>query len=213
MSIASLVMAAGSGDRFGGPKQFATLTDRTRLVDRAVATARAASVWVGVVLPPGAEWDGDPIDGVCSGGPSRQASIESGLTLLGAEVDVVLIHSASHPLASVKLAAAAIAAVEAGADAAVPWLPLVDVLKRSDGGQLTTFGREGLGLAQSPMAFARPMLERAFRSGRSAVEESELVEKLGGRVVAVDGEATNIHVVDRRSLAVARAIAALPPFE
>ena len=98
-----------------------------------------------------------------------------------------------------------------GADGGVPLLELVDVLKREDRGRLVTVGRQGYGLAQSPMAFARPMLARAFALGVEATEESELVERAGGRVVGVAGEATNIHVVDEASLAVARAIAGVTP--
>lgn len=215
MSVACLVMAAGSGARFGALKQFAEVADGVRLVDRAVSTAGSVADWTGVVLPAGRTWDGPPVDHACSGGLSRQDSIGAGLAAVPTRFDVILIHSASHPLASISLARRAIAAVEAGADGAVPLLNLVDVLKRRAADGLVTVGRTGLGLAQSPMAFSRPVLDAAFKSASDrdvkVVEESELVESVGGRVVAVPGEMTNLHVVDQVSLAMARAIAALVP--
>lgn len=208
-------MAAGPGARFGALKQFAELTDGVRLVDRAVATAGSVADWVGVVLPAGRTWDGAAVDHACPGGSSRLDSIGAGLAAVPARFEVILIHSASHPLASLSLMQRAIAAVEAGADGAVPLLDLVDVLKRRDGDGVVTVGRAGFGLAQSPMAFSRRRLDAAFGSASecdvTVVEESELVESVGGRIVAVAGEMTNLHVVDQVSLAMARSIAALVP--
>lgn len=209
-----MVTAAGSGHRFGAEKQFVPLTAERRLVDAAVSACRAVASWVGVILPPGRRWDGEPVDATCSGGASRYASIKAGLGCVPPDIGVLLIHSASHPLASVGLAARTVAAVVDGAgegsgvDGAVPVLDAVDVVKRRGAdGSLTTVGREGLGLAQSPMAFRRAVLDHAFDEINEGVEESQLVEAIGGRIVAVDGEITNLHIVDQASLAVARALA------
>lgn len=201
-------MAAGTGVRFGGLKQFAELVDGVRLIDRTVETTRNTAEWVGLVLPPDVDWDGVGVDAIGVGGSSRQESIAAGLALVPSRFDVVLVHSASHPLASVELARRAVGAVIRGADAAVPLLALADVLKRADDDRIVTVGREGFGLAQSPMAFSREIIDAAFASGDAATEESELVEKLGARVESVAGEVANIHVIDGDSLAVARAIAA-----
>lgn len=207
MTIAALITAAGSGSRFGAHKQFVELRPGLRLVDAAIATCRPLVGWLGVLVPPGHAWDGPTVDFVGPGGATRQATLAAGLAALPAEVDVVLIHSASHPLASGELAAAALAAVGHGADAGVPlWSP-PDVIKDNRGPTLVTVGREGFGLAQSPMAFRRHALERAFASGATASEESALVEQAGGRVEAVPGEVTNVHVIDPRTLAMASAIA------
>lgn len=209
MTVAALILAAGSGTRLGRPKQFLPLAGDERLVDRAVSSVRPVADWIAVVLPPGCTWDGATVDASCGGGESRHSSLRAGLALVPAEVDVVLVHSASHPLATADLARRLVEAVIGGADGAVPFLDAVDVVKRRDGkGELTTVGREGLGSAQCPMAFERTMLDRAFAAERSGTEESQLVEAIGGRIVAVGGEVGNVHVVDEPSLAVARALAA-----
>lgn len=208
MIIGALVTAAGSGSRFGTAKQFLPLGPAERLVDRAVTTVAEVASWTGVVLPAGWRWDGPTVDAVTTGGATRYASIAAGLAILPPEVDLVVVHSASHPLASVELIRRVVDAVIAGADGAVPFLEAVDVVKRrSERNTLTTVGREGLGTAQCPMAFARPVLDRAFAETDHGTEESELVERIGGRVVAVAGEVTNLHVVDQAGLDLARCLA------
>ena len=208
MRIAGLIMAAGSGDRLGLPKQFLALTENERLIDRAVATTSAVVDWVGLVLPAHHEWEGRPVDGRCTGGTSRHESLAAGLAMVPAEIEIVLVHSASHPLATVELAQLLIATVEAGADGAVPFLPTVDVIKRRDeASHLSTVGRADLGTAQCPMAFKRTALIEAFEQSASAIEESGLVEANGGTIKAVPGEASNIHVTEPVTLAMVRALA------
>lgn len=215
-TIAAIITAAGSGTRMGARKQYLELTPGERIIDRVVATCRASASWVGVVVPAGADWDGAPVDAVVEGGADRLASVANGLAAVPAGVEVVVVHSASHPLASTDLIDRLVAAVTGGADGAVPVLAAVDVIKRrNDDGTLTTVGREGLGSAQAPMAWSRPVLDRAIaalaRTGGTAIEESAAVEAVGGRVVSVDGELANLHVTDPTSLEVVRRLAGPPP--
>jgi 2-C-methyl-D-erythritol 4-phosphate cytidylyltransferase len=210
--VAAIITAAGSGTRMGTRKQFLELAPGERILDRVVTTCRAVASWVAIVVPPGSGWDGQPVDAVVAGGASRLESVSAGVAAVPDDIDVVVVHSASHPFASVDLVRRLIAAIEAGADGAVPFLAAVDVIKRRDGdGTLTTVGRQGLGSAQAPMAYARPSLDRALAavSGAAVVEESAAVEGIGGKVVAVAGESTNLHVTDPTSLAVVRALAGL----
>jgi 2-C-methyl-D-erythritol 4-phosphate cytidylyltransferase len=95
----------------------------------------------------------------------------------------------------------------------VPILPVADAVKRRDeDGRLTTVGRDGLGLAQVPMAFTRSALVGAHRAAASYDspwwEDSMVIEQSGGLVVSVAGSSRNIHVVTPEDLAVARALAA-----
>lgn len=206
--VGAIVLAAGSGQRFGSLKQFLELVDGERLVDRAVAVAASVAEHVVVVLPAGVAWDGQPVTAWGAGGPDRSSSVGAGLALLAEGVDVVLVHDAAHPLATVEQARSAVEAVVAGADAAVPFLDAVDVVKRRAGdGAVLTVGRDGLGMCQVPMAFRRDALIRARQLTRPCYEDSELLEQSGGRVVPVPGDPVNVHVVDQRSLEVARVLA------
>ncbi|MGF1597454.1 MAG: 2-C-methyl-D-erythritol 4-phosphate cytidylyltransferase [Acidimicrobiales bacterium] len=210
MRVAAIVTAAGSGTRMGTQKQFLELTSGERLIDRVVAACRATTGWVGVIVPPGSGWEGPMVDAVIEGGSSRFASIAAGMAAVPPEAEVVVVHSASHPLASVDLIRRLVAVVDGGAEGAVPFVAAVDVIKRRHyDATLTTVGRDGLGAAQCPMAFSRSVLDRALSEVVDAIEESQAVEAVGGTLAAVEGEVANLHVTDLASLAVVRHLATL----
>ena len=208
--VAAIVLAAGSGARFGEPKQFLELLPGRRLVDVAVATLGDVVDWLTVILPADRRWDGPPVDAAVAGGDSRLDSVRRGLAALPDSIEIVVIGDAAHPLASAASARAAIAALDDPAvDAAVPWLEAVDVLKeRSADGALRTVGRDGIGTAQVPVAFRLETLRRVHVGVVDGWEDTQLIERAGGRVVAVAGDPRNVHVVDAASLEVARALAA-----
>ena len=209
--VATIVLGAGSGTRFGDQKQFLELTPGWRLIDAAVDTAKRCSSHVVVVLPPGLAWDGAEVDAVAGGGPTRLDSVEAGLSHVPPDARVVVVHDAAHPLADETVFGLVVDAVETGADAAVPFLPVSDVIKQVDpSGIIVTVGRDGLGLAQVPMAFAPQVLRDAHARRHElgeAWEDSMLVERWKGRVVAVRGSTRNVHVVDENDLEVARLLA------
>lgn len=212
-TVGCIVLAAGEGTRFGEPKQFEELLPGVRLVDASVATAVENCDQVVLVLPPGHDWSGDRVGQTVSGGTSRLESVAAGLGSMPGEVDVVVVHDAAHPLASGKLFSDVVAAIELGADGAVPFQPVADVVKKSeDDGSLTTVGRDGLGLAQMPMGFRHDALRQSHNAVRQGAvgyrEDSMLLEAMGYEVVATPGESRNIHVVTRADLEHARVLAA-----
>ena len=200
------MLAAGSGARFGSPKQFLELAKGVRLVDAAVQTMLDCCDETVVVVPGDHTWTGAAVDAAVMGGADRLASVRAGLASLSVQCDVILVHDAGHPLATVGTAHDVMAAVIDGADAAVPWLPVVDVLKRQrSDGSLETAGRDGLGQAQTPHAFQAEALRELHRTEiDGAWEDTQLIEERGGRVVPVPGDAGNIHVVTPSDLDVAR---------
>ena len=203
-----LVLAAGAGERFGGPKQFAPL-GRRRVVDKVVASAIRCSDGVVVLVPAGHRWDGADVDRVVTGGAEHRDSVRNGLAALPDDVDLVVVAPASHPLASDSLHRAVIAAVTAGVDAAAPVLASADAIKRIDGDVITgSVDKTDLVIVQAPSAFRRSSLAAALDGG-AAPEELELIERWGGRVVTVAGEATNIHIASPADLAMAEAVLAL----
>jgi 2-C-methyl-D-erythritol 4-phosphate cytidylyltransferase len=144
--------------------------------------------------------------------------VRSGLAAVPLEATIVVITDAAHPLASAILYERVIAAVRAGADGALPGLPLADAIKRLEPvgeieSAVTLLGLAGATTAaggnvsaQMPMAFRRQALHDAHARIGDAVEDSAMVTAAGGRVVVVPGEPTNVHVTTPAELAIAVAL-------
>ena len=204
----SVVVAGGSGQRFGTLKQFALLADRT-VVEWAVAACRASSSGVVLVLPPGAaagpgDRDSDRdrdrdygADVVVAGGATRTESVRHGVAAVPETAEVIVVHDAARPLASEALFRAVIAAVTTGgAGGAVPGLPLSDTIKVVDGSQrvTATLDRAALVAVQTPQAFDAALLRRAHSEGAEATDDAALVEALGATVRVVPGEPHNLKI-------------------
>ena len=195
----AIVVAGGSGSRFGDgrPKQFSELGG-LRLLDWAVSASQAAADGVVVVLPPD-HLGATLLPGVlaAAGGPSRSASVRAGLAVVPDDADIIVVHDAARPLAPVDLFQRVIAAVRAGADGAVPGLPVPDTVKRIDpasGRVVETPDRAALRAVQTPQAFAAAVLRRAHGGGGDATDDAALVEALGAAVVVVDGDPANLKI-------------------
>lgn len=194
-SVWTVVVAAGTGQRFGGAKQFAPLAGRS-VLDHAVATARSVTDGVVVVVPEGAETPPGVV--AVTGGPSRSASVRNGLAAVPDDVAVVLVHDGARPLASADLFRRVIDAVTAGADGAIPALPVTDTVKRVDGQRVVgTVDRTDLVAVQTPQGFAAARLRAAYADGGAeATDDAALVEAAGGTVVWVAGEAANLKITE-----------------
>ncbi|MGH9242787.1 MAG: 2-C-methyl-D-erythritol 2,4-cyclodiphosphate synthase [Acidimicrobiales bacterium] len=191
MSVWAVIVAAGEGDRFGGRKQYEALGG-LRVLDWSLGAARATCDGVVVVVPAGRAGDHEPAaDLVVAGGPTRSASVRAGLAGVPADVDVVVVHDAARPAASRTLWQTAIAAVESGADAAVPAVAVRDTIREIDGGSVD---RARLVAVQTPQAFRAAVLRCAHAGEPDATDDAALVDAIGGRVVVVDGEPENTKV-------------------
>ena len=201
--IWTIVVAAGSGTRFGSPKQFALINER-RIVDWAVETSRISSDGVVVVLP--AE-QAQRESGV-AGGATRSASVRCGLAAVPQDVTIICVHDAARPFASEYLFDEVIDAVCAGADGAVPGLPVVDTIKFIDAANVvkSTPDRNQLVAVQTPQAFRANALRRAHQNNPEGTDDSTLVETNGGKVVVVMGDPLNRKITTPEDLNWARAI-------
>jgi 2-C-methyl-D-erythritol 4-phosphate cytidylyltransferase len=203
----AIVVAGGAGRRFGGdsvPKQFMELGG-LRLIDWALAAAGTACGGLVVVLPAD-HLDATLAAGVTAvaGGATRSASVRAGLAAVPADAGVIVVHDAARPLADAALFDRVIAAVRAGADGAVPGVPVADTIKRVDpsaGLVLETLDRWALLAIQTPQAFAAAALRRAHAGGGEATDDAALVEAAGGRVVVVHGDPANLKITGPDDLA------------
>ncbi len=208
----TVVVAAGSGTRFGKHKQFVQ-AGTAHLVDRAVAVARAVSKGVVLVVPAGTDPAVMPdCEAVVEGAGTRSGSVRCGLDVVPDSAGIVVVHDAARPLASRLLFERVVAAVSSGADGAVPAIPVADTLKRLRAGTSEvdcTVGRDDLVAVQTPQAFRAEVLRRVHLQGGEATDDAGLVESAGGRVVVVEGDPTNIKVTAPGDLAVAETLLAL----
>lgn len=202
-----VVVAGGSGRRFGGAKQFRRL-DGERVVERSVRVAASACDGVVLVLP------AEAVDEVSvgsatvrvAGGDTRSASVRRGLAAVPADASIVLVHDAARPLASTALYQRVISAVQDGAVAAVPVVAVSDTIRDVAGGVVD---RDRLRAVQTPQGFESAALRAAHSEEPEGTDDAGLVEARGGSVVLVEGEATNLKITGPQDLEIARLLARL----
>ncbi len=184
------MVGGGRGERFGRAKQYEQLGGE-RIIDRSRRIAEAVSEGVVVVVPA----DDAEVERAVAGGSTRCGSVRAGLAAVPDHAEVVCVHDAARPLASPALYGRVIDAVRQGADGAVPGVPVTDTIKVVRGQVVVdTPDRDSLVSMQTPQAFRAETLRHAHRASVEGTDDAVLVERAGGRVVVVAGEATNIKV-------------------
>ena len=200
--IAGILVAAGSGTRFGAeqPKQFATVAGRPVLRWAAEALAPLhllQPVGDPALLVPAL--DGIPHLPPVPGGVTRQQSVLCGLEALAPHApDIVLVHDAARPHIPPGTIPALLAALEDNLGA-IPALPVADTLKRVAAGRIhETVPRDGLYRAQTPQAFHFPFLLALHRTHADTAtatpptDDASLLEAAGHPVALVPGAEDNI---------------------
>jgi len=197
-------VAAGLGRRFGAEKQFLFLSGRPVHL-WAVEATRSVASGVVLVVPPGRENDQELLvgaDRVVPGGETRSASVRAGLRAVPEDAAIIVVHDAVRPMASDELFRAVVSAVAAGAEGAIPGVPLADTVKCvEDGVVRSTLDRSNLVRVQTPQAFRASTLRRGHASDPDATDDSAVVEALGAQIVVVPGEEGNVKITSPADLA------------
>ncbi len=205
-SVWAIVVAGGSGARFGGAKQFAVVAGRS-VLDRSVDAMADVADGVVVVVPAehASTWTTSvrcPTV-VVAGGATRSASVRAGLAAVPDHAAIVLVHDAARPLVPAAVVSRVLDAVAAGAVAAVPAITVTDTIRHRSGGAVD---RAGLVAVQTPQGFAASVLRAAHAVGIEATDDAAVVEAAGGTVEVVAGDPTNIKLTLPVDLAIAEAI-------
>ena len=201
MTAVALIVAAGSGSRMGGPmpKQYRPLLGKPMLrhaVEALIGHPRIDAVRV--VVGTGQEslardaLRGLDVGQLITGGPTRQASVLSGLEALRAEdaPDLVLIHDAARPFCPPDVIDRLLKALSTNS-AAVPALPAADTLMRGKGKHLgDTVDRTHLNRIQTPQAFHFERILEAHRAkaAESFTDDATLARAAMIGVVRVEGD-------------------------
>jgi 2-C-methyl-D-erythritol 4-phosphate cytidylyltransferase/2-C-methyl-D-erythritol 2,4-cyclodiphosphate synthase len=202
MKFVGVIVAGGNGQRAGsGPaKQWRDLAGRPVLRWSVEAFIAAGALDIVVVTPADHQAQVDrALVGLAgwrttTGGSTRALSVQAGLKALGdiAGETAVLVHDAARPFVGPNHIASLLAAL-GEADGALPALAVSDTLKREAGGGLQTTPRDGLWRAQTPQAFRLETLRAAYAAwpaqAGEPTDDAGVVERAGGRVVRVDGDA------------------------
>ncbi len=224
-SIAAILPAAGSGQRFGAAsnKLFAELAGKPLWFHAASRLAESEAVGRIVLVVSQAD------DGVFRkryaamveqlgielvlGGSERTDSVQAGLDHLADDSTVqwVAIHDAARPLIRQNdMVAVFTAAQRTGA--AILATPVPGTVKRGklETGGSQTVDRRELWLALTPQVFRIGLLKQAYQkhNGRPATDDAQLVERIGHDVTLVQGSADNLKITYPEDLSVAEAILA-----
>ena len=215
-AFAAIVVAAGSGSRAGGAKQWRTLGGKAVVRWSVEALLKAGAEDVVVVIAPGSEAEAaTALSGVtgwrsATGGSTRAESVCNGLDVLDGPADrPVLIHDAARPLLGLAVIRRLLEALE-HADGSFPGLPVADSLRRSADGVVSGLvDRDSLWRAQTPQAFRFKTIRDAYAAwpvGETAADETEVVDRHGGVILVVEGDARLMKLTYPEDFAMAEAL-------
>ena len=223
MSVVALVPAAGRGVRLGAgmPKALVPVSGESlllRAVRGLLASGRVEHVVVAApadqVEVVSAELASVPCAHVVTGGAERTDSVRRALDAVdevAPDARVVLVHDAARAFTPASVIRDVVSAVEQGAPAVIPVLPVADTIKEVDasGAVVSTVDRSRLRAVQTPQGFALDVLREAYAAaGDIATDDAGLVERLGGKVRTVAGHPHALKITTAFDLAIAESVLA-----
>lgn len=240
---AVVIVAAGSGTRlgYGMPKALVPLAGAPLLLHALRGAAGAGLArQICVAVPAGdselgalcrtfAEelGDGAPEISVVEGGETRADSVRAALAALAPGTGHVLVHDAARPLTPSDVFHRVVGALDRGALAVIPAVPVVDTIKSTaptEGRSAAIAGevvtgtavREQLRAVQTPQGFDAETLVRAHKvagtwpdeQAAAITDDAMLVESLGTPVYVVPGDLQAFKVTTPMDLHLAETLVA-----
>lgn len=209
---AAIILAGGQGERFGhaGGKQLVEIAGKPILTWSAEAFDAVGDVGLIVIVCPEGRQEEylktaiDPYPFVtpivlAPAGSIRQESAFSGLEYVPEEYEFIVLHDGARPLVSPDMIEHTINTLKGNldADGAVVAHRSIDTLKVVENGMIVgTPDRTVFWNAQTPQVFRAGIYRRAHAAaladGFVGTDDSSLIERLGGRVLIVEGRRNNI---------------------
>jgi len=223
MNVA-IVVAGGKGLRFGGdrPKQFLEVNGSPIIIHTLRQFERCREIESVIVVLPAEETAGfqslaekfglKKVTRVVAGGATRAQSVRQGLAVID-HAEVVAVHDGVRPLVTPEeIDRVVLTAEDKGC--AILVANIKDTIKEIVADRIIeTVPRTNLRRALTPQCFHFDILKRAYlplceleQSGVDVTDDSMLVERLGIRIVAVEGSARNIKITTEEDLIFFRSV-------
>jgi 2-C-methyl-D-erythritol 4-phosphate cytidylyltransferase len=223
MNVA-IVVAAGKGTRIGGnrPKQFLELGGIPIIIHTLRRFEQCDAInEVIVVLPADAtagfvslaeRFGLRKVSRAIAGAATRAQSVLRGLNAISS-AEIVAIHDGVRPFVTPEEIEGVLNAARASG-AAVLVSPVSDTIKEiADGSIARTLPRANLRRALTPQCFRFDVLKQAYdrldefeAEGIDVTDDSLLVERLGLKIAAVEGSASNIKITGPEDIVLAEAL-------
>lgn len=214
----AIIVAAGSGTRFGAakPKQFLEINGKLLIFHTLERFENCDAIDEIILVLAENEIENfrrlaqnhkiEKLKKTITGGKTRAESVSNGLKAIDETSETVAVHDGARPLVSSEEITATIEkARETGA--ACLTAKITDTIKRIENGKIAaTIDRETLRRALTPQCFKTEILRKAFENAdlsESATDECYLVEKIGCEIAFVDGSAKNIKITTREDFEIA----------
>ena len=167
---------------------------------------------------------------IAGGKDFRYQTVQAALPHIASDITHIAVHDAARPVCPPEVIERVLDAAERF-DAVIPGIEVADTLKRCStetvvddkadplaaifgSAEPTTYksvantiDRAGLVAVQTPQVFAAALLRKAYtQTDLTSTDDSQLIERLGERVIIVDGDVRNIKVTRPTDLTMARVI-------
>ena len=219
--VSAIILAAGSGSRFGEKKQFKELNGepiwvyslntfiRSKCVDELILvipndsleTLKQSQVFISLNKKNNIK--------LVLGGESRKDSALNGLKAVKKVNNIVCIHDAARPFIKISYIKRSIDACNEF-DGAIIAIPSVDTMKKVDNQIIkNTIDRQSLWMAQTPQTFKKNKLLYAIKnySHLNITDESMLMEEANFKIKLIAGDWSNFKITNEIDWELAKVIA------
>lgn len=218
-SVEIIIVAAGSGLRYGAPlpKQFCELAGRPvvmHTVDRIrrilpdakitlVISREMADLWHDLCLEHTFE-----SPKITYGGATRWESVRNAIAAADPDAGIIMVHDAVRPLLTSEMIDSINQALtDPDVDGAIPAIPVIDSLRivNADGSS-TSIDRSPIRAVQTPQAFRAKLLRNAYSLPYkdSFTDDASVMEAAGfGNLKLTQGSPSNIKITNPGDIAVA----------
>ena len=219
--VSAIILAAGSGSRFGEKKQFKELNGKPIWFYSLNTFIQSESVDELILVIPNDSLETLKQSQVftslnktnniklVSGGESRKDSVFNGLKVVKKAIDIVCIHDAARPFIKASYIKHSVEACSEF-DGAIIAIPSVDTVKKADKQIIkNTIDRESLWMAQTPQTFKKDKLLYAIKNSShlNITDESMLMEEANFKIKLIEGDQSNFKITNEIDWELAKVMA------